>query len=51
MRLKNFIFVIAILGSLASSCTPQNLDEDTQKNDIKATTQVDKTKIVIPPNG
>ncbi|MDR6301031.1 hypothetical protein [Mesonia maritima] len=58
MKLKNFIFVIAIAGFLATSCSPQSIDEHTTKENIQGdgafqpgSTNIDKGDIIIPSNG
>jgi hypothetical protein len=54
MKIKNFIFVAVSLVFLATSCTPQAIDEHTTEDNIKGqteTTTIEKKDIKIPSNG
>ncbi|PZW42387.1 MULTISPECIES: hypothetical protein [Mesonia] len=48
MNTKNFIFAIATLGFLATSCSPQAIDEHTTQDNIKS---IEKKDVKIPTNG
>lgn len=51
MKFQTVIFAVLTLGFLVTSCSPQSIDDQTTQDNIKAQTEMDKTKIIVPRNG
>jgi hypothetical protein len=46
MKIKNYLFIVALLGAfLFVSCTPENIEDESTEQ------QIDKADIIIPSKG